>query len=514
MKKVFFYATMLVAMFLASCEVPEGNDLLNRVEDLESRVEALEKLCAENNTNISSLKTLVDVINSKEMIEAVIPIASGDKILGYTITFSKRDAIIIYSAMDANGTLPVVGVKAESGVYYWTLNGEWLLDDGGKKIAVSGKDGITPQLKIENGFWWVSYDGKATWEKLGEATGENSGNNSAGGECMIKEITDEGSSVRFTLADDTVITIAKDPNGPDTNAVFTITYKANGGEGEDVVSNVKYGRIHIIGYTGTMSEEGDEVEFTKEGLVLLSWNTKPDGTGETYKRYEYIVAQKNITLYAQWKKTFNLTLFYGNNCNIQVTDGYFDYDYSDNNKKKGEAQAGEITLEAYSYDDGGEFVEWSDGVTDNPRTVTINSDTTFTAIFIDTRLTLTTYPNRDSYGAGYVNVNGNSRYDGVYKVKGGEVVIEAEANSGYEFVKWSDGNTDNPRTIMITSDTTFTAIFTEEILEVPATCTDYVDLGLPSGLKWATCNVGASSPEEYGCYFAWGEVTTKRSFTE
>lgn len=38
---------------------------------------------------------------------------------------------------------------------------------------------------------------------------------------------------------------------------------------------------------------------------------------------------------------------------------------------------------------------------------------------------------------------------------------------------------------------------------------DYVDLGLPSGLKWATCNVGASSPEEYGDYFAWGETTPK-----
>ena len=35
----------------------------------------------------------------------------------------------------------------------------------------------------------------------------------------------------------------------------------------------------------------------------------------------------------------------------------------------------------------------------------------------------------------------------------------------------------------------------------------YVDLGLPSGLKWATCNVGANSPEEYGLYFAWGETT-------
>lgn len=36
---------------------------------------------------------------------------------------------------------------------------------------------------------------------------------------------------------------------------------------------------------------------------------------------------------------------------------------------------------------------------------------------------------------------------------------------------------------------------------------EYVDLGLPSGLKWATCNIGAASPEEYGLYFAWGETT-------
>ena len=37
----------------------------------------------------------------------------------------------------------------------------------------------------------------------------------------------------------------------------------------------------------------------------------------------------------------------------------------------------------------------------------------------------------------------------------------------------------------------------------------YVDLGLPSGLKWATCNVGATTPEEYGNYFAWGETVQK-----
>ena len=42
----------------------------------------------------------------------------------------------------------------------------------------------------------------------------------------------------------------------------------------------------------------------------------------------------------------------------------------------------------------------------------------------------------------------------------------------------------------------------------------YVDLGLPSGKKWATCNVGASSPEDYGDYFAWGETNPKAEYTE
>ena len=41
---------------------------------------------------------------------------------------------------------------------------------------------------------------------------------------------------------------------------------------------------------------------------------------------------------------------------------------------------------------------------------------------------------------------------------------------------------------------------------------EYVDLGLPSGVKWATCNVGASTPEEYGNYYAWGETDTKSEY--
>ena len=42
---------------------------------------------------------------------------------------------------------------------------------------------------------------------------------------------------------------------------------------------------------------------------------------------------------------------------------------------------------------------------------------------------------------------------------------------------------------------------------------EYVNLGLPSGTLWATCNVGASSPYESGSYFAWGETETKDIYT-
>ena len=41
---------------------------------------------------------------------------------------------------------------------------------------------------------------------------------------------------------------------------------------------------------------------------------------------------------------------------------------------------------------------------------------------------------------------------------------------------------------------------------------EWVDLGLPSGLKWATCNVGALNPSDYGNYYAWGEINTKSEY--
>lgn len=57
-------------------------------------------------------------------------------------------------------------------------------------------------------------------------------------------------------------------------------------------------------------------------------------------------------------------------------------------------------------------------------------------------------------------------------------------------------------------------IFTTLPIEGTTNGYAWVNLGLPSGKKWASCNVGANSPEEYGEYFAWGEASAKETYTE
>ena len=91
---------------------------------------------------------------------------------------------------------------------------------------------------------------------------------------------------------------------------------------------------------------------------------------------------------------------------------------------------------------------------------------------------------------------------GDYAFGTGVTLTATPASEGYEFVKWSDGDTDNPRTLIVTGNLELTAIF------------DYaaVDLGLPSGIRWATMNVGATSPEKYGNYYAWGETEPKTMY--
>ena len=239
MKKLFFI--LVAAMLFASgcSDKYDDSALTGRVDDLENRVKTLEELCRQMNTNISSLQTLVTALQNSDYITAVTPVTSGGQTIGYTITFKQASPITIYHGTNGkdgqdgedgkNGTTPVIGVAPYNGVYYWTLNGTWLTDTSGNKIKAEGTDGrdgvdgkpgidgkpgqdgddgITPELKIEDGYWWISYDNKVSWTKLGQATG----NDGKDGDTLFSKVDDQGKEVVFTLTNGTVITIPKGDN--------------------------------------------------------------------------------------------------------------------------------------------------------------------------------------------------------------------------------------------------------------------------------------------------------------
>ena len=115
------------------------------------------------------------------------------------------------------------------------------------------------------------------------------------------------------------------------------------------------------------------------------------------------------------------------------------------------AEGSEVTLAAIPAD-GYRFVRWNDGNTENPRRVTVTGDMTFVAEFekIYSIYSLSVVSNDEKMG----RVTGGGEY------KEGEVVtITAIPANGYRFVRWNDGNTENPRRVTVTGDMTFVAEF-------------------------------------------------------
>ncbi len=96
------------------------------------------------------------------------------------------------------------------------------------------------------------------------------------------------------------------------------------------------------------------------------------------------------------------------------------------------------------------------------------------------------------------------------------ITIAATPHKGHIFKQWSDGVTDNPRTMIVTADVTIKAIF-EQIDQsqfiYKKNGYTAIDLSLPSQTLWATYNIGASQPEQYGEYYAWGEIETKQEYS-
>ena len=264
MKRFLLSVVLATTLALTSCQFDDSDiwgkldEYGESIRDHEQRISALEELCKQMNTNIEALQTLVDALEKRDYVTNVSEVRSNGEVIGYTISFAYSDTITIYHGKDGkDGYTPQIGVmKDTDGIYYWALDGEWLLDAKGNKImavgtdgadgrdgqdgtngsdgkdgqdgtnGTDGKDGVTPQLKIENDYWYVSYDNGATWVQLGKATGEDGkdgqdGNDGADGsdgadgedgkdgDSIFKSVTQDDEYVYFNLSDGTMITLPK-----------------------------------------------------------------------------------------------------------------------------------------------------------------------------------------------------------------------------------------------------------------------------------------------------------------
>ena len=332
MKKLLAFAALFAVVALTSCKY-DDDDLWHSVHGLENRVAKLEELCKQMNTNISSLQTIVTALQNNVYVTGTAPLMQDGKEIGYTITFSKGNPITIYHGKDGqdgeDGTTPTIGVKKDTdGVYYWTLNGEFIVVDGGKIQAegTNGTNGTTPQFKIENDYWFVSYDNGANWTQLGKATGEDG----VGGDSMFSGVDYETSTdyVIFTLSNGTQIklptwsafeALQRLCNETNTNlsALQTIVTAL---QNNDYITSVdpltEDGKV--VGYT---------IKFAKSNPIVI-YNGK-DGTDGVDGNTPIIGVKKDTDDIYYWTLDGEFIVVDGQKIKAQGTDGNNGVDGSD-----------------------------------------------------------------------------------------------------------------------------------------------------------------------------------------
>ena len=352
MKKLLAFAALFAVVALTSCKY-DDDDLWNSVHGLENRVAKLEELCKQMNTNISSLQTIVTALQNNVYVTGTTPLMKDGKEIGYTITFSKGNPITIYHGKDGqdgeDGITPTISVKKDTdGVKGWTLNGEFIVVDGGK-IQAEGKDGTngtTPQFKIENDYWFVSYNNGANWTQLGKATGEDG----IGGDSMFSGVDYETSTdyVIFTLSNGTQIklptwsafeALQRLCNETNTNlsALQTIVTAL---QNNDYITSVdpltENGKV--VGYT---------IKFAKSNPIVI-YNGK-DGADGVDGNTPVIGVKKDTDGIYYWTLDGEFIVVDGQKIKAQGTDGNNGADGSDGVTPKLEIQEGYWWI---SYDNG------------------------------------------------------------------------------------------------------------------------------------------------------------------
>lgn len=251
MKKLIWAFFAAVALITVACNKEyDDSALKKKVNDLEARVTALEAL----NTTVSGISDIVTALSEKDYVTGVINVKNSDgEVIGYTITFSKSSPVTIYNGLKGDkgdvgpegpegpvGPLPSIGVQlGEDGVYYWVVEGEVIKDSEGNPIPCTQ---VAPSFKIEEGAWWVSYDGQ-NWTKLGliSDTGTTVEVDNSNEDYVL--LTINGTEVQIPKEKPFTLDIKYDGDlgavGVDANVTTGLEYEVKGaGESDDVTVDV------------------------------------------------------------------------------------------------------------------------------------------------------------------------------------------------------------------------------------------------------------------------------------
>ena len=204
-KHIFLLLTVITMLF--SCNTADYYTILAQLRDHEERIQKLEALCNQLNSNVEAIQTILKALEHNDYITDITKITEDGIEVGYSITFAKGGTINIYHGRDgADGNAPQIGIrKAHDGEYYWTSDNEWLTDENGDKIPASVPDEpegkyIIPQFRVSENQWYVSFDNGNTWMLLERDDEEDHTD-------LFADVTYDDKYLYMTLADGSELVI-------------------------------------------------------------------------------------------------------------------------------------------------------------------------------------------------------------------------------------------------------------------------------------------------------------------
>lgn len=215
MKRIIPFLLTL-SLVLVSCDkhTDERAMLHDRLNEIKYDLEQI-------NSSISALQSLITAVQNQDYITEIKDVYQDNFRVGYTIYFLHSDPVTIFNGKDGkdgkggtdgkdgksgkdgkDGSVPAIGItKGSDGFWYWTMNGQLLLDDYNFPFPVYGQDAVAPQLTISNGVWMVSYDGGRTWEEIAGVGG--------GADNVFRRIYSSDGCYVFVLSDGSSFEISK-----------------------------------------------------------------------------------------------------------------------------------------------------------------------------------------------------------------------------------------------------------------------------------------------------------------